>query len=395
VAGNSLRVALAASLIIAAGCGKDDASGTASAAQPGGRGGPGGPAGGRGGPVLTLAASDVASVSRAPIEEGVAITGDLRPIETIAVRARIEGDVERVLVREGEAVRAGQLLAVFESTEQTVGRASAAADRAAAVNELETAQWTHEQNQQLFKAGAISARELRASEQGVATARARLAAAEARTRTSGMAERDTRVVAPAAGTIERRSVQTGEHMSRGATMFTLVRSDLLELAASVPARQANGVKPGQVVRFVADGRTFDGRVARVSPTIDPASRAVTVYVQVPNAGGALKGGTFAAGRVVSRVIPDAITVPTSALRQGAADGRPFVYRVDARNLVEQAMVQVGVADERRGVVEILDGLREGDRVIVGNVGTLGRGMRVVMAGGSGEGRRGQGGSAQR
>ena len=364
-------------------CGKDDEGGTASAAQPGGapRAGAGGPGGGRGGAVVTLAASDVAVVARSSVEEGVAITGDLRPIETIAVRARIEGDVERVLVREGEAVRTGQLLAVFESTEQEVGRTSAAADRSAAQSELETAQWTLEQNEQLFKAGAISAREIRASQQAVASARARLAAADARARTTGMSVRDTRVVAPTAGIIERRSVQTGEHVSRGATMFTLVRGTVLELAAAVPARQASGVRPGQVVRFAADGRSFDGRVARVSPTVDPASRAVTVYVQVPNPNGQLRGGTFATGRVISRTIEGALTVPTSSLRQSAENGRPYVYRVSPTNTVEVANVQTGVVDERRGVVEVLDGLRDGDRVIVGNVGTLGRGMKVVIAGG--------------
>jgi RND family efflux transporter MFP subunit len=167
-----------------------------------------------------------------------------------------------------------------------------------------------------------------------------------------------------------------------------VRGDVLELAASVPSRSGNLVRTGQTVRFAADGRNFNGRVARVSPTIDPTSRAITVYVQVPNANGQLKGGTFAAGRVVSRAIPQALTVPTSALRQSAGSGQPFVYRIGAQNTVEQMPVQVGVVDDRLAIAEILDGLKEGDRVIVGNVGTLGRGMKVVMAGG-GEGRRTQ------
>jgi membrane fusion protein, multidrug efflux system len=383
----TIRAAAAALLIAGAlsACGKDDGGRTANAAQPGG-GGPAG--GGRGGPVVTLATSDVATVGRSSLEEGIAITGDLRPIETIAIRARIEGDVERVLVREGESVRAGQLLAVFESIEQEVGRASAAADLEAARNEVETALWTQEQNEQLFKAGAISARELRTSQQSLATAKARLAAAEARARTTGMTVRDTRVLAPTNGIIERRSVQTGEHVARGAAMFTLVRGDVLELAASVPSRSGNLVRAGQTVRFAADGRSFDGRVARVSPTIDPTSRAITVYVQVPNANGQLKGGTFATGRVVSRAIPQALTVPTAALRQSAGSGQPFVYRIGAQNTVEQMPVRVGVVDERLAIAEILDGLKEGDRVIVGNVGTLGRGMKVVMAGG-GEGRRAQ------
>jgi RND family efflux transporter MFP subunit len=159
-----------------------------------------------------------------------------------------------------------------------------------------------------------------------------------------------------------------------------VRSDVLELAASVPARRANEVRVGQVVHFTADGRQFDGRVARVSPTIDPATRAVTVYVQIPNPAGQLKGGTFAAGRIVNRTIPGALVVPTAALRQAAdSAGGAFVYRI-AGSTLDVAQVRIGVVDEARGVAEVLEGLREGDRVVVGNVGTLGKGMRVQVIG---------------
>jgi RND family efflux transporter MFP subunit len=162
-------------------------------------------------------------------------------------------------------------------------------------------------------------------------------------------------------------------------MFTIVRSGTLELAAAVPARQANAVRTGQVVHFVADGRRFDGKVARVSPTIDPATRSVTVYVQVPNPGNTLRGGTFATGRVVSRTLTNALAVPTGALRQGQEDGKPFVYRIDGKTL-NVAPVQVGVVDEQQGIAQITEGLQAGDRIVVGNVGTLGRGMQVTIAG---------------
>ncbi|MGH7678198.1 MAG: efflux RND transporter periplasmic adaptor subunit, partial [Gemmatimonadaceae bacterium] len=191
--------------------------------------------------------------------------------------------------------------------------------------------------------------------------------------------RDTRVLAPTDGVISRRLVENGEHVSRGAGLFTLVRSDVLELAAAVPARQANAVRVGQNVRFTADGRAFDGKVARVSPTIDPASRSVAVFVQIPNASGALKGGTFASGRVVSRVVSGALVVPAAAVRQSADEGKPYVYRIAGR-AIDVASVQIGVIDDRLGTAEVLDGLAEGDRVIVGNVGTLGRGMQVIIAG---------------
>jgi membrane fusion protein, multidrug efflux system len=330
-------------------------------------------------PTITLAQSDIARVRRDVIEEGIPVTGDLRPIETVEVRARIEGDLVGVYAREGQRVGAGQVLARFESSEQESGLTSAEADRVAAQSELSTSQWNLEQTTELYRAGAVSERDFKAAEQGVTTARARLAAANARVRATGSLVRDTRVLAPTTGIVSRRLVESGEHVSRGAGLFTLVRSDVLELAAAVPARLAGGVRVGQSVHFNADGRAFDGRVARVSPTVDPSTRSVAVFVQIPNASGALKGGTFASGRVVSRTIPGALVVPAAAIRQSAGEGKPYVYRIAGRS-IDIATVQVGVIDERGGIAEVLDGLAEGDRVVVGNVGTLGRGMTVVVAG---------------
>jgi RND family efflux transporter MFP subunit len=318
-------------------------------------------------------------VERATIEEGTPVTGDLLPIESVEIRARLEGDVEGVFVREGERVAAGQRLAQIEANESLSNQRSAEADRAAAETELSTAQWNLDQTAELYKAGAVAERELKAAQQGVAAARARVAAAEARVRSTGEVVRDTRVIAPTTGVIDKRTVEPGEHVARGAPLFTLVRSDVLELAASVPARRANEVRVGQVVHFTADGRQFDGRVARVSPTIDPATRAVTVYVQIPNPAGQLKGGTFATGRIVNRTISGALVVPTAALRQASDSAGVFVYRIVGTTL-DVAQVRIGVVDEARGVAEVLEGLREGDRVVVGNVGTLGKGMRVQVIG---------------
>lgn len=330
-------------------------------------------------PSITLAASDVAPVRRETIEEGIAITGDLRPIETVEVRARLEGDLVGLYVREGERVRAGQVLARFEASEQESGHTSAEADEVAAQSELATAQWNLDQTTELFRAGAVAERDYKMAQQAVTTARARVAAARARMRATQSLVTDTRVLAPTSGVISQKFVENGEHLARGAQLFTLVRSDVLELAAAVPARQANAVRVGQTVHFTADGRSFDGKLARVSPTVDPASRSVSVYVRIPNASGSLKGGTFASGRVVSRLVPGALVVPTTAIRQSADEGKPYVYRLTGKS-VDIASIQLGVVDERAGMAEVLDGLSEGDRVVVGNVGALGRGMQVIIAG---------------
>jgi RND family efflux transporter MFP subunit len=181
------------------------------------------------------------------------------------------------------------------------------------------------------------------------------------------------------GVVEKRAVSPGEHVARGASMFTVVRGDVLELAAAVPERVAAGVQPGQAVRFTAGGRQIEGRVARVAPSVDPATRSVTVYVQVPNADGSLRAGTFATGRIVSRVVDGAMVIPAAALREGKEGARPFVYRV-ADGKIDVAEVTPGLTDDAQGVVQIVDGLAAGDRIVVGNVGLLGKGMQVRMAG---------------
>jgi membrane fusion protein, multidrug efflux system len=330
-------------------------------------------------PSITLAATDVATIALSNIESGAALTGDLRPIETIDVRARIEGDLTNVYVREGQQVEAGQLLAQFEAVEQESSHKSAEADVAAARTDLANAQWAFEQDASLFKAGAIAERDYKNAEQAVSASRARLAATEARLRSTSNQARDTRVVAPATGVIDKRMVEGSAHVAKGAPLFTIVRNGTLELAAAVPTRRASEVRVGQIVHFVADAKKFDGRVARVSPTVDPTTRAITVYVEIPNPGGALRGGTFATGRVVSRTLTNVLIVPTAALRQSQEDGKPFVYRLDGKT-INTALVQLGAVDERMGIAQVTEGLQAGDRVIVGNVGTLGRGMQATIAG---------------
>lgn len=388
VAGASL-----AALIVAAGCSKarpEDAN--AAKRPPAGSpvAGPGGAAGG--GQTLTLAPTDVSVAQARNMTEGVPITGNLRPIETVSVRARLEGDLEGIYVREGSHVTAGQLMARFEASEQVSGLESANADRTAAQGDLATAEWNLRQSEDLYKAGAIAEGELRIARNAVATAKAKLAAAASRVKTSSSSTRDTRVLAPTSGTVEKRLVENGEHVARGTEMFTVVRNNVLELAAQVPEKLANNVSPGQTVDFLANGRNLQGRVARVSPTVDPMSRSVTVYVQVPNENGMIKGGTFATGTVLTRSIANAIAVPTSSIKQ-TASGKSIVYRIE-KGILDTAGVDVGITNERAGFAQIVTGLSAGDSVVSGNVGSLGKGMKVqIINPNAGRGRAGSPGGA--
>jgi membrane fusion protein, multidrug efflux system len=396
------RLAIVVAAISLAACNKSDSPPDAAAAQTGrgvgasgasgsqGRSGPGGAGAGRGPTTLTLAATDISTVQPTTIEDVASISGDLHPIETVVVRARIEGDLDVVSVREGDVVRAGQMMARFAVNEQESALRSAEADKVAAQSDLENARWNAEQSAQLFKAGAISQQANKTAQQAVATAQARLAAADSRVRSTSIVVRDTRVMAPTNGIVSKRQVEAGEHVARGAAMFEVVRNDVLELVAAVPARAAGAVRVGQTVRFVADGRNFGGRVARLSPTIDPATRSITVYVEVPNPSGAIRGGTFATGQVVSRTVSDVLAIPRDAIHYSADGSAQFAYRI-ANDAIEYATLKTGVSDDRLGLVEVVEGLKAGDRIITGNVGNVGRGMRVSVAGTGDNGRRGSGG----
>jgi RND family efflux transporter MFP subunit len=339
----------------------------------------------------------VIEVKPGRIEAAITISGDLKPIEEIAVRSRMEGILVSVGVREGDRVARGQVMARFESTVQEGDRASASAELESAKSDLANAQWNADQSAELYKAGAIPERDLRTAQQALIAAAARVAAAEARVRAVTQTMEDTRILAPTTGVVATRAVEAGEHVTRGSTMFSVVRNDVLELEASVPARQAGELRPGQVVRFAAGGLQLEGRVARISPTINPQNRTLTVYLQVPNARGELRGNTFATGRIVTRAIDSTIVIPVAAVRQSQQDNKPFVYRI-VNDRVDVAPIEPGVTDDLTGTQQVLSGLSVGDRIIVGNLGVLGRGMevRVVTAepGGAG-GSRSMGGSGRR
>lgn len=329
---------------------------------------------------VAVSPSDIATIHIGSLSDGVPITGLLRPLESVDVRARIDGDLTGVFVREGQHVTKRQLLAQFEAVTQQSSAASARAGQAAARADLSQTEWNLKQSGDLFHAGAISEADYRASQQAVDAARARLAATDASVAAANIVERDTRVVAPMTGVIDKRLVDMGEHLSSGSPMFTLVRSQTLELAATVPERRAAAIKIGQKVSFSAQGLDFSGKVARVSPTIDPNTRAITVYVDVDNSSGALKANSLATGDVVASTVDGALLVPTTALHQTADSGKTYVYRANTGR-IEQVYVTLGIVNDQAGLAQILSGLTTGDKVMVGNLGTMSPGTEIQIIGG--------------
>jgi RND family efflux transporter MFP subunit len=316
---------------------------------------------------VVLGASDVAAVERTDLTVGIPVSGTLEPAVDVRIKSPIPEVLEAVLVKEGEAVARGQVLARFRSQQIRTASMSAEAQRRLAVAD-------YERMKNLFQEGAVSQRD-------VDNAAAAASAAEA---TAVQAEQrlgDATVRAPVSGVIAERSVEGGDRIKDGDPMFRLVNTSQLEFAASVPSQYIAAVRPGVPVSLSVTGlrgTALGGKVSRVNATADAATRQVKVYVIVPNPKGRLVGGLFASGRIVTRHVANTLVVPQSAVRV-ADDSTQFVL-VIADSQVTRKPVETGAVDDVAGLIEITKGLAAGDIVVVAAAAGLRHGDRVTITG---------------
>ena len=192
------------------------------------------------------------------------------------------------------------------------------------------------------------------------------------------AVRDSSLTSPLDGMVRERHVTEGQYLAAGSPVVTVVRVHPLRLRVSVPERDAQAVRVNQVVQVTVEGDTtsYPGRVARVSPAIDEASRTLMIEAEVPNPTGLLRPGSFANASIVSADSDRVVIVPTSALVTFAGVDR--VLSVKDGKVVEKR-VTVGRRDGER--LEIVSGLVAGEPVIA-LPGNLVEGTPVRTAGGS-------------
>jgi membrane fusion protein (multidrug efflux system) len=311
---------------------------------------------------IQLAPADVAFAEMSALSGGVVITGSLQPANAAMVKAQVPG-VVTVLVDRGTPVAQGQPLA-------EVAAAGVRASAAAAEANLTLARQRLESARTLREAGALSALDYQASQ---AAFEAALAQAEG---AKEMAEYAT-VRSPIAGVVADRIVATGEAVGINDHLFTVVRSEVLELWGAVPVDAASQIRPGQGVVFTLSafpGREFRGQVARIEPMADPQTRQVGVYLRMTNPGGVI-GGQFATGRVLGQATAEAVVVPETAVRGGGTD--TYVLVVEGGRAVKR-VVSLGMADESRGVVAVASGLGAGEQVIITPTAAIAEGARVEV-----------------
>ena len=201
-----------------------------------------------------------------------------------------------------------------------------------------------------------------------------LQASRARVTLARKALADTTVRAPFAGLVAQRMVSTGDYVTRGMKVAQIVRITPLRIELTVPEQFVASVTVGQPVSFSVDafpGRMFDGKVRFVSPALRADQRALTVEAVVPNANAELKPGMFATARIEQNKREPAVLVPEAAVRVISGTGRVFVVNGDR---VEERIVTTGQKVDT--LVEIVTGLKNGERVATQNVTQLVDGTKV-------------------
>lgn len=203
-----------------------------------------------------------------------------------------------------------------------------------------------------------------------------LQAARARVAVAHKTLDDTNVRAPFAGVVAERLVSVGDYVTKGMKVATVVRVNPLRVKLTIPEQYVSLVAAGQPVTFEVDaypGRQFTGAIRYVSPALEAAQRALTVEAEVPNPKGELKPGLFATALIRQPKETPAILVPADAVRVSNGTSRVFVVNGDR---VEERIVTVGQHLETQ--VEIVNGLKAGERVATKNVPQLTDGAKVVL-----------------
>lgn len=314
-------------------------------------------------PPVQIGSENVVTVKQGTVVVGPIISGELKAEREATVRAELGGSMLQVTVEEGQSVARGALLGRIETRTLDDARQSATSALRSAENQLALARRETERTEQLVNAGALAARELDVARSNVSSAEAQLADAKSRLASAERALGDAVIRAPIGGIISNRAVNTGDVVSIGDELFSIIDPSSMRLEASVPSDDLSQLRIGANVAFQVRGyeQTFAGRIQRIAPQADAATRQVPIYVSIPNVGGRLVAGLFAEGRVVSESAAG-LVVPTNAINISGTT--PWAVRV-ANGRTEKVDVTIGLRDPRTEQVQVAAGLNEGDTLLRG------------------------------
>lgn len=359
----------------------------------------------------TLPSAAVALVKRAPIENAVTLSGAFHAYQQVDVHAKVAGYIRKIYVDVGDHVKAGQTLAVLEVPElsaevtgaqaglrrakDAVTRAQSNVHSAESIYAAYHAAYTRLKQASETRPGLIAEQELddsmakdkdseakvESDKAALSEAQSQLAVAEADLQRINAMEDYTHVTAPFAGVVTKRYADTGTMIQAGTSSDTqsmpvvqLAEYTKLRLVVPVPESAVPGLQLGSVVQVhvTAMNQDFEGKVARFADALNDETRTMHTEIDVKNPNGALKEGMYAEAKLILKQHNNVLTVPIQALERTPSGGTVLI--VDAQGRVEKRQVKLGVESSDR--VEVVAGLADNDRVIIGNRSEFREGEKV-------------------
>lgn len=322
--------------------------------------------------VLELAATDVVKAQVNELSMGLPISGSLKAANSAFIKARVAGELQGLTVREGDSVKAGQIIARVDVTEYAARQQQAQDQADAAKAQIVIAQRQFDNNKALVDQGFISKTALDTSLATLNSAQATHRAALSNVDIAKKTMLDTVLLSPIAGTVSQRLAQPGERVSVDTRVIEVIDTSRMELEANISAADALSVKVGQTAMLTIEGSTapVTSQVVRINPNTQAGSRNVLVYFSISNASN-LRQGLFAQGNLGTAKV-SALTVPLSSVRNDKPT--PYVQALDGNTIkhvaVELAQRGEVVNNGRTETVVAVKGLAENTLVLVGSLGTL-------------------------
>lgn len=328
--------------------------------------------------LVELSASDATAARVRELNQGLAISGSLRAANWALVKARVAGELQGLSLREGDPVKAGQVVARVEPSDYQarLRQAKEQADVARAQIEIAQRQWDN--NKALVDQGFISRTALETSQSNLNSAQANHKAALAAVDMAAKAMDDTLLRAPISGTVAQRLAQPGERVAVDGRVLEIVDLSRMELEATVAAADSLRLQVGQTatLRIEGMGQDLQAKLVRINPAAQSGSRQVLAYFAIDKAQG-LRQGLFAQG-TLGLAKSAVLSVPLSAVRSDKP--QPYVQVVESGKIAHR-VVKLGQRGETSGadngvtMVEI-EGVQEGTTVLGGHVGALREGVQV-------------------
>jgi len=327
---------------------------------------------------VELANTDVTQVKMLDIVQGLAVSGSLKAVNSAVIKARVAGELQGLTVREGDFVKAGQVIARIDASEYLSRVRQVKEQAESAKAQVDVVQRQYDNNKALVDQGFISKTALDASLANLNAAQATYKAAQAATDVATKSVDDTVLKAPISGQVSQRLAQPGERVGIDTRIVEIVDLSRLELEATLSAADSTQIQVGQSAELQIEGsaKSVAAKVVRINPSAQAGSRSVLAYLSIDNSKPdalPLRQGLFAQG-TLGTARASMLAVPLNSVRTDKP--APYVQTVENGKVVHRA-AELGARGNNNGTdVVAIVGVPDNTVVILGNVGALREGTSV-------------------